>query len=159
MTKDDAITPTAPVADATGAPPPSRGRTRARVLRNNATDAERKLWFELREFKKYGHYFRRQVPIGKYVVDFACLKSKLIIELDGEHHASGKQRQHDIKRDKWLESEGYQVIRFWNADVYKHKNSVLDTIYSALPLEGGGGQTLAKGLDGGGDAPQEGKPS
>ena len=72
--------------EAKSPPPPSRGR--AKALRKNMTDAEKKLWYELRDFKHLGHYFRRQVPIGKYITDFACLKSKLIVELDGGHHTA-----------------------------------------------------------------------
>jgi very-short-patch-repair endonuclease len=145
-------TPTDLLANAKNPPPPSRGRTRARALRKNATEAERKLWFELREFTKAGFYFRRQAPIGKYIVDIACLKSKLIVELDGGHHTEDQQRVHDITRDKWLENEGFNVLRFWNEQVFKDKKTVLDAIYSALPLEGGGGRAAT----GGGDSPHEG---
>ena len=138
-------TPTDLLADAKSPPPPSRGRARARTLRKNLTEAERKLWFELRDFKKAGHYFRRQVPVGNYIVDFACLKSRLIIELDGGHHTKDSQRRHDLKRDTWLEDEGFKVLRFWNEQVFKDKRTVLDAIYSALPLEGGGGREAIGG--------------
>jgi len=145
MARAKPLTPTAPK----GAPPPSRGR--ARYLHKNATDAEKRLWYDLRDFKRGGHYFRRQVPIGPYIVDFACHKAKLIVELDGGHHTEDEQRVHDLKRDAWLENQGYRVLRFWNANFYKNRRDVLDAIYSALPLEGGGGRSVAEV---GGGAPQ-----
>ena len=122
-------------------------------MRKNATEAEKKLWYELREFKKGGHYFRRQVPIGKFITDFACLKAKLIVELDGGHHTESTQSFYDDKRDEWLRSEGYTVLRFFNHQVFKDKQAVLNTIHAALPLEGGG----ASEGGGGGDAPQQGQ--
>lgn len=140
--------------------PPSRGR--AKVLRKNMTDAETKLWWELRELKEQGFYFRRQVPLGNYVADFACLKYNLIVEVDGGHHAEGEQFAHDRKRDAWLASEGFKVMRFWNSDVLEHMTDTVDAIVSklieisrtkALPLEGGG---AAKG-GGGGDLINKGK--
>ena len=118
-------------------PPPSRGR--AKALRQNLTEAEQKMWYELREFKKLGFHFRKQAPIGNYIVDFVCLKHRLIIELDGGHHTKDDQHTHDLKRDTWLTSEGFRVLRFWNEEFFKNRHGVLDTILNALPLEGGGG--------------------
>lgn len=138
-------TPTDLLRSRKSPPPPSRGR--AKALRKNMTDEEKSLWYELREFKARGHYFRKQVPIGQYVVDFACLKAKLIIELDGIHHGDPEQFRHDKKRDAWLESEGFKVLRFWNDELKKDKQLVLNTILQALPLEGGG---VRSADDGGG---------
>jgi len=121
-------------------------------LRKNLTDAEKKLWYELRDFKHNGHYFRRQVPIGKYIADFACLRAKLIVELDGGHHTMDGQWEHDQKRDTWLESEGFTVLRFPNPDVFKNMRDVLEAISQALPLEGGGGRSGKAAKVGGGEA-------
>ena len=120
-------------------------------MRKNLTETEQKMWYELRAFKKLGFHFRKQAPIGNHIVDFACLKHKLIIELDGGHHTENNQRAHDIKRDSWLKSEGYKVLRFWNEEFYKNRHGILDTILNALPLEGGGVRTDKVGADGGGD--------
>jgi len=109
------------------------------------------MWYELRDFKKRGFHFRKQAPIGNYIVDFVCLKHKLIIELDGGHHSEDAQHTHDENRDAWLKSEGYKVLRFWNKDFFKNRQDVLNTILDALPLKGGGGDTDAGSVDGGGD--------
>ena len=124
-------------------------------MRKNATEAERKLWFELRGFKHFGHYFRRQVPIGRYIVDFACLKARLIVELDGSHHGEGRQLAHDRIRDDWLKAQGFHILRFWNRDVFTHKQDVLNAITVALPPMGGGGRPVADGVDGGGVSRQK----
>jgi len=101
---------------------------RARSLRKNATDAEHILWRRLREKKSHGYKFRRQHPIGRYIVDFACLDDGLVVELDGEQHAFGAQAAHDARRDAWLRREGYEVLRFWNEDVYKDCEGVAEKI-------------------------------
>jgi very-short-patch-repair endonuclease len=85
---------------------------RARRLRREMTDAERRLWAMLRGSQLEGAKFRRQVPIGRYIADFACFKSKLIVELDGSQHADSA---YDAERDAWLEAQGFRVLRFWNA--------------------------------------------
>jgi len=129
-------------------------------LRKNATEAEKKLWFELREFKTRGFYFRRQVPIGAYIVDFACLKSKLIVEVDGAHHLNDPaQLAHDLMRDNWLRSQGFAILRYGNGDVFSNKDAIVDHIFEclrnpelALPLEGGGGRRGKAAAGGGGDA-------
>jgi len=79
-----------------------------------------------------GTHFRRQVPIGPYVADFACLAARLVIELDGGHHSRADVGRRDQQRQKWLEAEGYRVIRFWNGEVRDNLEGVLDTIYNAL---------------------------
>jgi very-short-patch-repair endonuclease len=93
-------------------------RDRARNFRQDATDAERKLWSLLRR-KRMNVRFRRQQPISPYVADFFCPSAALVIELDGSQHADESELLHDAKRTKWLEANGYRVLRFWNADVLK----------------------------------------
>jgi very-short-patch-repair endonuclease len=105
-------------------------RSRAKQLRSNTTEPEQLLWKALKKVPVYGTQFRRQVPIGPYVADFACLKARLLIELDGaqQHDVAHK----DAQRTLWLEKEGYRVIRFWNSELTGNLDGVLDTIYSAL---------------------------
>ena len=79
-----------------------------------------------------GFRFRRQVPIGKFIVDFACLDAKLIIEIDGGQHNEPSHKQKDAERTGWLESEGYQVLRFWNNEVFENLDGVLQTIRRQL---------------------------
>ncbi|MGE0581877.1 MAG: endonuclease domain-containing protein [Steroidobacteraceae bacterium] len=105
----------------------------ARRLRRNTTDAERTLWLHLRCRGLAQARFRRQHPIGPYVVDFACLEHRLVIELDGGHHGHARFKELDTKRTAWLESRGFRVIRFWNHDVLHRTESVLAMIYSCLP--------------------------
>ena len=83
---------------------------KARELRKNLTDAERMLWAALRLRQIEGYKFRRQRPIGPYIVDFVCLEKSLVIEVDGGQHEG--QLVHDTSRDAWLESQGYRVLRF-----------------------------------------------
>lgn len=94
------------------------------------------LWYEIREWKNLGHYFRRQVPIGDFVVDFACLKAKLVIELDGEQHAEKDAAEKDKVRDRILRQQGFQVVRVWNGELYNNTAAVLDAIWNLLPLGG-----------------------
>jgi very-short-patch-repair endonuclease len=108
------------------------GTLRARALRRRAADAEKALWHALKSILVYGSHFRRQVSIGPYVADFACLKARLLIELDGGQHAQGEIAAKDESRTRRLEQEGYRVIRFWNAELSESLNGVLDTIYAAL---------------------------
>src|SRR5688572_6722451 len=90
---------------------------RARRLRRDVTDAERKLWQRLRRLPIEGTHFRRQATIGPYFADFACHTSRLVIELDGGQHGFGAQAKRDQKRDEYLRQNGYRVLRFWNNDV------------------------------------------
>ena len=105
---------------------------RARSLRSNLTDAENYLWRHLRFRQISGHKFRRQRPIGPYIVDFVCLEQKLIIELDGGQH--NENQASDVKRDTWLRSEGYEILRFWNDDVLTKLNGVKDVIFQSLNM-------------------------
>ena len=107
-------------------------RATARRLRANQTGAEMKLWQELRKLETKGSHFRRQVPIGAYVADFACMASRLVIEVDGSQHGEQPIKAKDEERTRWLETEGYRVLRFWNNDIVENLNGVLETIYAAL---------------------------
>ena len=107
-------------------------RKTARRLRHNTTDAERKLWRLLRTFELNGRHFRRQMPIGNYVADFACMAARLIIEFDGSQHGEAENAARDDVRTRWLEGEGYCVLRFWNNDIVQNPQGVLDVIYAAL---------------------------
>jgi very-short-patch-repair endonuclease len=102
----------------------------ARALRQNPTDAERRLWSRLRKRQLEGWRFRRQAPLGPYVVDFACLAARLVIEVDGGQHSW--RAQQDAARKSWLEAHGYQVLRFWNNEVLASTDAVLATIRRAL---------------------------
>jgi len=107
-------------------------RATARRLRAKSTETEILLWKRLRAIETEGTHFRRQVPIGPYVADFACMAARLVIELDGSQHNTDAHRQRDERRTLWLESEGYRVIRFWNNDLTSNMNGVLETVYAAL---------------------------
>ena len=100
----------------------------AEKLRCPLTDAERKLWERLRDRRLDGLKFRRQTPIAGYVVDFCCLDARLIVELDGGHHADPAQEARDAERTKTLEAAGFLVIRFWNNGVMTQTTAVLDAI-------------------------------
>ena len=101
-------------------------------MRSESTDAERKLWWILRSRKLDGFKFRRQYPVGGYIVDFVCLKPRLVVELDGGQHDEPSARSYDEKRTKRLEELGLRVIRFWDPDVLKHPHEVAEAIYKAL---------------------------
>ena len=95
-------------------------------LRNNQTNAENIIWFNIRNRKLNNIKFKRQVPIGKYIVDFANMQKKLVIELDGSQHIDNFH--YDEERTKYLNSIGYTVIRFFDNDVIKNINTVLEVI-------------------------------
>ena len=101
----------------------------AKELRKDQTKAEKLLWSKLRREQVEGVKFRRQQPIGDYVVDFVTFELDLIIEVDGGQHLDNER---DKKRDKWLESEGFKVIRFWNNQVLNHTRAVLEEIRNEL---------------------------
>ena len=102
----------------------------AKKLRKNMTDAERLLWRHLRNRELGGYKFRRQRPIGPYIVDFVCLEKKLVVEVDGGQHAG--QVELDSKRSDYLKEKGYRVLRFWNNEVLQATESVLTVILSSL---------------------------
>jgi very-short-patch-repair endonuclease len=118
------------------------------------TEAEKRLWYLLRAHRFAGIGFRRQTPMGPYIADFVSDEYRLIIELDGGQHSENRR---DARRDQWLQSKGYRVLRFWNSDVLKNRDGVLEAIANAvlsarppsrqsrisaaigdLPLKGGG---------------------
>jgi very-short-patch-repair endonuclease len=109
----------------------------ARELRRNATDAEKYLWSLLRNRQLAGYKFRRQHPLGRFVLDFYCHEAKLCVELDGGQHAETAQAEYDRERTAWLNQEGIRVIRFWNTDVLNNIEGVLQSILIALttPVE------------------------
>ena len=107
-------------------------RSRARELRRNMTEAERRLWSALRMGRVQGVKFRRQQPIGHYIVDFFSPQSKLIIEVDGGQHDDEEQAWYDYHRTKFLESRGYRVLRFKNRFILKHPFETIDIISQAL---------------------------
>jgi very-short-patch-repair endonuclease len=100
-----------------------------RRLRSDPTDAEHLLWYELRNRALNGYKFVRQFSIGPYFVDFVCRRKKLIVELDGSQH---NDNAYDMRRDAWLNTQGYSVLRFWNAEVLKERKEVLATILAVL---------------------------
>jgi very-short-patch-repair endonuclease len=106
--------------------------TRARELRRDMTEAEKKLWIVLREGMPTGIRFRRQVPIGPYVVDFACLSVKLILEADGGQHYHHAGLARDDVRDAWLAAEGFRILRFSNLDVLTNIDGVATAILSGI---------------------------
>jgi len=119
----------------------------ARRLRRSMTDAERALWKRLRAHRFRHTGVRRQTPIGPYIVDFVCHKTKLVIEIDGGQHTQAAQSAADQQRTAWLVKRGYRVLRFWNNEVLKNMDGVLDQIETALratppsltlPRKGGG---------------------
>jgi very-short-patch-repair endonuclease len=104
----------------------------ARRLRRDQTDFERKLWRELRNRRFSGFKFRRQQPIGSFIVDFVCFEANFIIELDGSQHSLPEKSAADQARTEYLESRGYRVLRFWNNELTDNFDGVLEMIYSAL---------------------------
>jgi very-short-patch-repair endonuclease len=100
----------------------------ARAMRTDMTAAERKAWQSLRRLKPQGFHFRRQVIIAPYIVDFACHKNRLIVEIDGESHVSELAKHKDLKRTQFLKSQGYTVLRFWNNDVFENIDGMVDAI-------------------------------
>jgi very-short-patch-repair endonuclease len=141
-------------------PVPAIRRARARSLRSEMTEAEKRLWYWLRAHRFRGVAFRRQTPIGQYIVDFVSHERRLIIEIDGGQHNENKA---DALRDQWLRSKGYRVLRFWNSEILKNRDGVLERISDAicrarppsrrsrtlsaigdLPLKGGGQNSFSQ---------------
>lgn len=100
----------------------------AKRLRKSSTDAERCLWKYVKNKKLSGLKFRRQAPIGKYIVDFVCFEKKIIIEIDGGQHGEDAAMINDKNRTKWLDGQGFKVLRFWNNDVLKNMAGILEEI-------------------------------
>ena len=104
----------------------------AKTLRTNQTEAEQRLWYHLRAHRFMGLKFKRQKPMGRYIVDFICVEQRLIIELDGGQHA--EQVTYDQQRDEWLRSQGYTVLRFWNNEVMQQLEGVFEQIRCTVSL-------------------------
>jgi len=124
---------------------PNNLTNRAKTLRHNSTEAEKLLWWHLRAKQLEGLRFRRQQPIGNYIVDFVCFEEQIVIEIDGGQHAI--ERAKDIERDNWLQEQEFRVLRFWNNDVLTNIEGVIETIRASIvsshppltpPIKGGG---------------------
>ena len=104
---------------------------RARALRKDLTRHEAKLWLRLRALRPQGIHVRRQVPMTGYILDFACLRAKLAIEVDGERHGIGRQQAHEAVRAMAVVRSGLRVLRFWNHEIDTNIDGVVDTIIAA----------------------------
>jgi very-short-patch-repair endonuclease len=104
--------------------------TKARELRNNSTDAERRLWQKLKRRQIAGVKFRRQQPIGPYIVDFVCFERRVAVEVDGGQHS--EQLHQDEQCTHWLEAQGYRVLRFWNNDVLANTEDVAQAVFDEV---------------------------
>ncbi|MCJ2117414.1 DUF559 domain-containing protein [Methylobacterium sp. J-001] len=132
---------------------PARFRRHLRLVQ---TEAERRLWYRLRDRRLAGFEFVRQESIGLYVADFCCREARLIVEIDGSQHADNAR---DRVRDAWLTAQGYRVLRFWNPEIANNIGAVLDTILAALPpspsTRGEGGSAASPKGKSKGAAPDE----
>ena len=102
--------------------PSDSARERAKVLRHEMTDAEKKIWQTLRSRQTGGYRFRRQVPFGGFIADFVCHEAKLIVEIDGGQHDPASKRE--ARRTSFLESQGYRILRLWNNEVMENPEGV-----------------------------------
>ena len=107
-------------------------QSKARRLCLYATETETVFWHHLRNRRLAGFKFKRQVPIGPYIVDFLCQQKKLIIEFDGGQHQLEPNRQYDQRRTRYLQTSGYRVLRFWNHQALTHQAETLEIIRMAL---------------------------
>ena len=101
----------------------------ARIMRKSATPAEQALWYLLRDRRFSGHKFRRQVPIGPYIVDFLSYADRMIVEADGRQHTENVR---DEARTRWLEAKGFRVLRFWNHEILTQQEMVAERLFLAL---------------------------
>jgi very-short-patch-repair endonuclease len=107
----------------------------APTLRKALTAPEKRLWTLLRQrLPQERTHFRRQMALGSYVVDFVCLRSGIVIEVDGEQHGTDAAQRYDLARTNWLEAQGFRVLRFTDGQVMTEADSVIDTIYAALTI-------------------------
>ena len=106
---------------------------RARYLRRHMTHEEVKLWVQLKHFNARGYNFRRQAPSNGYILDFAEFNCKLIIEVDGSQHGEPLGERRDSLRDAHFKAKGFQILRFWNFQINREMDGVIDHILSALP--------------------------
>lgn len=115
----------------------------AKTLRTNQTEAEQRLWYHLRAHRFMDLKFKRQKPMGRFIVDFVCVERQLIIEIDGGQHA--EQAGYDQHRDAWLRGQGYTVLRFWNHEVMQQLEEVLEQIRSTIALSPSPSPTSGRG--------------
>jgi crossover junction endodeoxyribonuclease RuvC/BirA family biotin operon repressor/biotin-[acetyl-CoA-carboxylase] ligase len=108
-------------------------RARAKRLRRELTDAERILWSRIKERQLRGWLFRCQHPVGPYILDFACAKLRLAVEIDGATHSTLPERLHDERRARYLAARGWFTVRFWNDEVYRNLHGVVESILERLP--------------------------
>jgi len=126
-----------------------RGTARARELRRSQTDAEAKLWFHLRDRRLGGFKFRRQVPLGSFIVDFLCNDVRLVVEVDGGQHVD--RANYDAQRTCFLESLGLTIVRYWNDDILLRTDEILADLSMRLvaphpdPLPAGGERVGSRG--------------
>jgi very-short-patch-repair endonuclease len=106
-------------------------KERARAMPVHETDAERALWRLLRDRRLQSMKWRRQVPIGAYIADFACFEYRLIVECDGAQHVDSLR---DVSRDDWLRAQGFAIARFWNHEILRERENVLSTILARCGL-------------------------
>jgi very-short-patch-repair endonuclease len=118
-------------------------KERARRMRKELTDAERKVWRALRARRFAQFKFRRQVPVGRYIADFVCFAKKLVLELDGGQHAEPEQQAQDAARTAWLNSQGFVVLRFWDHEVLKDWEAIEQILWKQLRGEENGGSSRA----------------
>jgi very-short-patch-repair endonuclease len=114
---------------------PLRQRRNARSMRRVMTDAELKLWNEIRAHRLMGLGFKRQVPIGPYIVDFACPSHRLIVEVDGSQHGEVENQAKDAVRSSYFEGRGWTVLRFWNDDILRDIDGVCQHVVIAAGLD------------------------
>ena len=108
---------------------------RAKELRKNMTPQERKMWAILRNHNFYNLFFRRQYPIGNYIVDFVCRSKKIIIEIDGGQHNEASEIDYDNCRTKYLETKGYRVFRFWNNEIDNNIEGVYERLLEIFGIK------------------------
>ena len=110
-----------------------RSRLFAKKLRAKMTKAEVLLWTRFKEANRHGYNFRRQHPVGPYIVDFACALERLAIEIDGATHSSDDEIRHDAQRDAYLKARGWRVLRIANVDVYADLDAAVEFVLAQLP--------------------------
>ena len=108
----------------------SKTLTLAKRFRRNMTEAEKKLWYRIRAGQLEGHQFRKQVPVDPYILDFACLRKRLALEVDGSQHAEVSAAEDE--RNRFLRAEGYVVVRYWNTEVLRNIDGVLQDLLTRL---------------------------
>jgi very-short-patch-repair endonuclease len=108
----------------------SKTLARARRLRRDMTEAEKKLWYRIRGDQLEGHQFRKQVPLDPYILDFACLRKRLALEVDGSQHAEISAAERE--RNRFLHAEGFVVVRYWNTEVLQNIDGVLLDLLTKL---------------------------